>query len=139
MDREADDLVHHRLAGGVDGRGVVQSLDQRRQPRQPARGHQQRGRPHARAAAQQHSQHHLALGDEAVAAPGEVALAHLDVSGEARVGGVGDRDDVRHAPSHQTRPHEREPEFVPCNSGGLRYIYVSDISISVVYLLTNRS
>ena len=42
---------------------------------------------------QQVADHHLALGDEAVAATGEIAVPHVAIDGDAGVVGIVDGDD----------------------------------------------
>ena len=95
VEREAGHGVDHRLRGGVDrrvggerGQGVLQ-------PRHPP-GRQQHRLDRVAAAADQRAQHHLALGHEPAAPPGEVAVAYVAVGRQPRVGGVVDGDDRGH-------------------------------------------
>ncbi len=95
VEREAGDAVHHRLRGGIDGDGVGQRRDQVGERVEPVRGDQQRLRAE-RGRGDQHRQHDASLRHEQPVAADEVALADVAIGVDARVGGIGDGDDLRH-------------------------------------------
>ena len=92
MDVEAGDVVHHRLAGGVDRR-VLRELGEERREALCALGGDQDGAGLMPPAAGQRAQHHLALGDEPAEAPSDIAVADIAERLDARVGRVVDEGD----------------------------------------------
>ena len=87
MDVEAGDGVHHGLRRDIDrhgGRGERQRLLHALQPAVE----DERGFGLEATGGEKHVQHHLALGDETVLPPDEIALADGAIGGDARIVGV---------------------------------------------------
>ncbi len=76
--------VDHRLAGNIDRRIVRRPRQQRRQPLDAIIRDEDRDRT-AQARSQELGQHHFTLGDKESVPAHKIALAHLPVSGDARI------------------------------------------------------
>lgn len=97
VDMKADDPVHDRLGRDIDRYVGGRRGEEVGNGRETALRNQH-GFERLPALRQQHPQHDLALGDEALAAPDKVALAHPAVGRHASVVETLDRDQVPWAP-----------------------------------------